>query len=120
MLTLIQIKMNSEVLTTSAFEVKNILGHTIVRSLELIALNNLILLLVMIMSVVTLIHKLHEDMSDREEILCKGKYIGFFGCAALGLFYPIVWGLLGMNFLILVELVFERLAGTKWYTKFFK
>lgn len=101
-------------------EVKNILGTVKKLPIELIAINNLVLLLIMIFSITTLIHKLNEDMNLKDEFLCKVKYVGLFIGASLGLVYPFVWGFLGLNILILLWLIVERLSELEAFKNFYK
>ena len=107
--------------TTShaAYHVKNAFGHVINVPLEFFALNYILLFLVMIMSILVLIHKLDEKMTDLEEWLCKIKYIGIFVCASLGLFYPVKFGMLGLNFIFLLILTGEALNVRVWFEKLF-
>lgn len=103
----------------SVLHVKNALGQISNVPLELFTLNYVLLFLVMIMSILVLIHKLDEKMTDLEEWLCKIKYIGIFVCASLGLFYPVKFGMLGLNLIFLIILTVEALNGRLWFEKLF-
>lgn len=100
--------------------IKNVLGKSIEVHYEIFALNYIVLALVMLMSIIALISKLDESMSDRQEFFCKLKYIGIFSCASLGLFYPIKFGLLGLNILLLLELCGEAVVNSDWYQAYKK
>jgi hypothetical protein len=100
-----------------AFHVKNAIGHVVNVPLEFFTLNYVLLFLVMIMSIIVLIHKLNERMTDLEEWICKTKYISIFICASLGLFYPVKFGMLGLNFIFLLILIGEALNGRTWFEK---
>ena len=102
-----------------AFHVKNAIGHVVNVPLEFFTLNYVLLFLVMIMAIVVLIHKLDEKMTDLEEWICKAKYISIFICSSLGLFYPIKFGMLGLNFIFLLILTGEALNGRVWFEKLF-
>jgi hypothetical protein len=101
----------------TAFHVKNAIGHVVNVPLEFFTLNYVLLFLVMIMAIVVLIHKLDEKMTDFEEWICKAKYISIFICASLGLFYPVKFGMLGLNFIFLIILTGEALNGRLWINK---
>jgi hypothetical protein len=100
-----------------AFHVKNAIGHVVDVPLEFFTLNYVLLFLVMIMSIIVLIHKLDERMTDLQEWVCKAKYISIFICASLGLFYPVKFGMLGLNFIFLLILTGEALHGRTWLEK---
>jgi len=101
----------------ASLHVKNVLGHVANVPLEIFTLNYILLFLVMIMSILVLIHKLDDKMTDFEEWICKIKYIGIFVCASLGLFYPIKFGMLGLNFIFLLVLTGEALHGRTWVNR---
>ena len=102
-----------------AFHVKNAIGHVVDVPLEFFTLNYVLLFLVMVMSIIVLIHKLDERMTDLQEWVCKAKYISIFVCASLGLFYPVKFGMLGLNFIFLIILTGEALNGRVWFEKLF-
>jgi len=101
----------------TVLHVKNVLGHVSNVPVEIFTFNYVLLFLVMIMSIVVLIHKLDDKMTDLEEWLCKGKYIAIFICASLGLFHPIRFGMLGLNLIFLLILTGEALNGRTWIDK---
>jgi len=88
------------------YVITNILGDEIHTSAEVMAWNNLWLILLAIASLMVLVNKLKEH-SKNNNIFDKIMYGGLSVVALAGLFYPIEFGLLGVNIIGTITLVAE-------------
>jgi hypothetical protein len=94
------------------YSVTNVLGHEIHSSAEIMAWNNLFLILLAIAALMVMVNKL-DPKSINNNIYDKILYGGLSISSLAGLFYPIEFGLLGVNIYVTIILVAEYLRYDK-------
>lgn len=85
---------------------RNILGEQIISNAEIMAWNDVWLILLALASLLALINRLDVD-SKTNNLYEKLSYGGLSVVALAGLFYPIEFGLLGVNIILTVLLVVD-------------
>lgn len=88
------------------YTIENVIGVEMHSSAELMAWNNLWLILLAIAALMVMVNKL-DDKSKNNNIYDKLLYGGLSVVSLTGLFYPVEFGLLGVNIMITIILIVE-------------